>query len=117
MDDARWPRARPAIGSPALRQLQQPRPQLQNRKAALARRSTDIGPALPRPHHARGEAGEEVALLLVAVMPQVKVMAVVVAVVMTAAVTAAMPSARGRIARGREHGGGERNHGDGGDQG
>jgi hypothetical protein len=76
---------------------------------------------LPRPHHARGEAGEEVALLLVAVMPQVKVMAVVVAVVMTAArtatMTAAMPSARGRIARGREHGGGERNHGDGGDQG
>ena len=73
---------------------------------------------MPRPHHARGEAGEQVALLLVAVMPQVKLMAVVVAVVMTAAMTAAMPSARGRVARGREHGGGgERNHGDGGDEG
>ena len=51
-------------------------------------------------------------------MPQVKLMAVVVAVVMTAAktaaMTAAMPAARGRIACGRECGGGERNHGNGG---
>ena len=72
----------------------------------LARPATDIGPALPRPHHARGEAAEEVSLLLVAVMPQVKLMAVMVAVVMTAAMstamTAAMPAARGRIACGRE---------------
>jgi len=75
---------------------------------------------LPRPHHARGEAVEEVSLLLVAVMPQVKLMAVMVAVVMTAAMTApmtAMPAARGRIARGRECGRGERNHGNGGDEG
>jgi hypothetical protein len=77
---------------------------------------------MPRPHHARGEAGEEVPLLLVAVMPQVKLMAVmVVAVVMTAAVTApmtaAMRAARRRIADGRECGGGERNHGNGGYEG
>ena len=77
----------------------------------LARHATDIGPALPGPHHARGEAGEEVSLLLVAVMPQVMLVAVMVAVVMTAA----MPAARGRIARSRECGG-ERNHGNGGDE-
>jgi hypothetical protein len=58
-----------------------------------------------------------VSLLLVAVMPQVKLMAVMVAVVMTAPMTAAMPAARGRIARGRQCGGGERNHGNGGDEG
>jgi hypothetical protein len=55
--------------------------------------------------------------LLVAVMPQVKLMAVMVVAVMTAAMTApmtaAMTSACGHIARGRECGGGERNHGDG----
>jgi hypothetical protein len=82
----------------------------------LALHVAGIAPALPRPHHARGEAGEEVSLLLVAVMPQVKLMAVMMAVVMTAAVTA-MPAARGRIACGRECGGGERNDGNGGDEG
>jgi hypothetical protein len=89
--------------------------------AGLALPVAGIGPALPRPHHARGEAGEQVPLLLVAVMPQVKLMAVMVAVVMTAArsaaMSAAMPAARGRIARGRECGGGERNNGNGGDEG
>lgn len=77
---------------------------------------------MPRPHHARGEAAEEGSLLLVAVMPQVKLMAGMMAVVMTAAMTApmtaAMPAARGRIARGREYcGGDERNHGNGGYEG
>ena len=81
--------------------------------ARLARRAAGIGPALSRPHHARGEAGEEMSLLLVTVMPQVKLMAVMVAVVVTAPMTAAMLAARGRIARGRECGGGERNHGNG----
>ncbi len=57
----------------------------------LARHATDIGPALPGPHHARGEAGEEVSLLLVAVVAQVKLMAVIVAAMMTAA---AMPATR-----------------------
>ena len=88
----------------------------------LARHAADIGPALPRPHHAGREAAEEVPLLLVAMMPQVQLMAVMVAVVMTAAMTptvaaAAMPAARGRIAYGRECGGGERNHGNGGYEG
>jgi hypothetical protein len=87
---------------------------------ASARHAADIGPALPRPHHAGGEAGEEVPLLLVAVMPQVRLMAVIlvphVAGVMTATM-AALPAARGRIARGRECGGGERNHGNGGYEG
>ena len=81
----------------------------------LAGHAAGIGPALPRPHHARGEAGE--VPLLVAVMPQMKLMAVMVAVVMTAttaAVTTAMLATRGRIARGHERGGGERNHGNGG---
>jgi hypothetical protein len=59
--------------------------------------------------------------LLLAVMPQVKMMAVMAAVVMkaamTAAMTAAMPAARGRVACGRQCGGGERNHGNGGDEG
>jgi hypothetical protein len=54
----------------------------------------------------------------------VKLMAVMVAAVMTTAMTAtmtaamtAMPAARGRIACGRQCGGGERNHGNGGDEG
>jgi len=88
--------------------------------ARLARPATDVGPALPRPHHARGEAAEQVSLLLMAVMPQVKLMAVMVAVVMTAARTAtmtAMPAAGGHIAGGRKRGGGERNRGNGGDEG
>ena len=55
-------------------------------------------------------------MLLVAVMPQVKLMAGMMAVVTTAAMTAAMLAARGRIACGRECGGGERNHGNGGDE-
>jgi hypothetical protein len=62
-----------------------------------------------------------VALLMVAVMPQVKLMAVMmtgaVTVPLTAAMTATMPAARGRIACGRECGDGERNHGDGGYEG
>jgi len=82
----------------------------------LARHAADIGPALPRPHHAGRKAAEEGPLLLVAVMPQVLLVAVMVAMVMTATV-AAMLAARGRIACGRKRGGGERNHGNGGYEG
>jgi hypothetical protein len=57
-----------------------------------------------------------VSLLLVAVVPQVKLMAVMVAVVMTATMTAAVLAPRRRIAHGRERGG-ERNHGKSGDEG
>lgn len=54
-----------------------------------------MGPASPRPYHARREAPEEVPLLVVAVMPEVKLMAVMMvaempAAGMTAAVAATM---------------------------
>jgi hypothetical protein len=58
-----------------------------------------------------------VALLMVAVMPQVKLMAVMMTAAVTVPLTAAMLAARGRIACGRECGDGERNHGDGGYEG
>lgn len=77
-----------------------------------------MGPALPRPYHARGEAGEEVPLLVVAVMLEMKLMAVMtVAEMLTATVAAAatMPAAGGRVTRGRECGG-ERHDGNDGDE-
>jgi uncharacterized membrane protein len=67
-----------------------------------------MGPALPRPYHARGEAGEEVPLLVAAVVLEMKLMAVMtVAKMLTATVAAAatMPAAGGRVTRSRERGG------------
>lgn len=88
--------------------------------ALSARRTADLGPALPRPYHARGEAGEEVPLLVVAVVLEMRMMAAVmtVAKVLTATVAAAttMPAAGGRVTRGRERGGYQRKRGNGGSE-
>jgi uncharacterized membrane-anchored protein len=73
---------------------------------------------LPRPHRAGLETGEEVSLHLMAVVPQMQAMAVMMMVVMMVmAVATAMPgTARRRIARHRERGGGERHRGNGGEE-
>jgi len=77
----------------------------------LSRMSADIGPALPRPNYARSEAREEMPLGLMAIVPHVKVMAVVMAETMHAAArVAAVSPACGCVARRYERGS-ERNGG------
>lgn len=80
-----------------------------------------MGPALPRPHHTRGEAGEEMPLLEVAVVLEMRMVAAVltVAEMLSARVTAAMaamPAAGGCVTRGRERGGYQRKRGNGGSE-
>jgi hypothetical protein len=60
--------------------------------------------------------GEEVGLMLVAVVPKMKVMAMVMVAEVWAAKMATMPAARGRVTYGRERGDGECNHGNGGSE-
>jgi hypothetical protein len=80
-----------------------------------------MGPALPRPHHTRGEAGEQVPLLEVAVVLEMRMMTTVrmVAEMLSARVTAAvaaMPAAGGCVTRGGERGGYQRKRGNGGSE-
>ena len=73
----------------------------------------DIGPALPGPHQAGLEAGEEVPVLAVAILPDLlEVKAVLVMAEMLAGRMAAKAGAGGRVARACEHGG-QRKGGDG----
>ena len=84
--------------------------------------SANAGPALPRPHHTRREAGEKLSLLPVMLqMLEVLMVAVVMAralageivPALAAAMAAAMRTASGRVGRGPEHGGGQSQCGDG----
>src|SRR5262245_57054083 len=81
--------------------------------------SANAGPALPRPHHTRREAGEKLPLLPVVLqMLEVLMVAMVVARALAGEIVptlaAAMRTASGRVGRGREHGGGQSQCGDGG---